>query len=138
MPGALAARREELAEGGRTAVLVAVDGGAVGLVGMADAPRPTAAAAVAELRRLGAEVVMLTGDNEATARRIGSLLGVTTVIAEVLPGDKSSKVAELQRQGKRVAMVGDGVNDAPALAQADIGVAIGAGTDWPSRRPTSC
>ena len=127
--GALAARREELAEGGRTAVLVAVDGRAVGLVGMAVAPRATAAAAVAELRRLGAEVVMLTGDNEATARRIGSLLGVTTVIAEVLPGDKSSKVAELQRQGKRVAMVGDGVNDAPALAQADIGVAIGAGTD---------
>jgi len=127
--GALAARREELAEGGRTAVLVAVDGRAAGLVGMADAPRPTAAAAVAELRRLGAEVVMLTGDNEATAQRIGSLLGVTTVIAEVLPGDKSSKVTELQSQGKRVAMVGDGVNDAPALAQADIGVAIGAGTD---------
>jgi Cu2+-exporting ATPase len=127
--GGLGARREELAEGGRTAVIVAVDGRAAGLVGMADAPRPTAAAAVAELRRLGAEVVMLTGDNEATARRIGALLGVTTVIAEVLPGDKSSKVAELQAKGRKVAMVGDGVNDAPALAQADIGVAIGAGTD---------
>ncbi|WP_370651310.1 heavy metal translocating P-type ATPase [Iamia sp. SCSIO 61187] len=127
--GELAARRTELAEGGRTAVIVAVDGRAAGLVGMADAARPTAAAAVAELRRLGAEVVMLTGDNEATARRIGSLLGVTTVIAEVLPGDKASKVAELQAQGRKVAMVGDGVNDAPALAQADIGVAIGAGTD---------
>jgi len=127
--GELGARREELAAGGRTAVLVAIDSRAAGLVGMADAPHPTAAAAVAELRRLGAEVVMLTGDNEATARRIGSLLGVTNVIAEVLPGDKSSKVAELQAQGHKVAMVGDGVNDAPALAQADIGVAIGAGTD---------
>ena len=127
--GGLAARRTELAEGGRTAVVVAVDGRAAGLVGMADAPRETAAAAVAQLQRLGAEVVMLTGDNEATARRIASLLGVTTVIADVLPGDKSTKVAELQAQGRRVAMVGDGVNDAPALAQADIGVAIGAGTD---------
>jgi Cu2+-exporting ATPase len=127
--GELAARRTELAEGGRTAVIVAIDGRAAGLIGMADAPRPTAAAAVAELRQLGAEVVMLTGDNEATARRIGALLGVTTVIAEVLPGDKSSKIAELQAQGRTVAMVGDGVNDAPALAQADIGVAIGAGTD---------
>ena len=127
--GELAARRDEIAEGGRTAVMVAVDGRAAGLVGMADAPRPTAAKAVTELRALGVEVVMLTGDNEATARRIGSLLGVTDVIAEVLPGDKSSKVAELQAQGRKVAMVGDGVNDAPALAQADIGVAIGAGTD---------
>ncbi len=127
--GELGARRQELAEGGRTAVLVGIDGRAAGLVGMADAPRPTAATAVSELRQLGAEVVMLTGDNEATAKRIGSLLGVTTVIADVLPGDKSAKIAELQAQGKRVAMVGDGVNDAPALAQADIGVAIGAGTD---------
>ncbi|MBI4883893.1 MAG: cadmium-translocating P-type ATPase [Actinobacteria bacterium] len=127
--GALAARRTELAEGGRTAVVVAVDSRAAGLVGMADAARPTAAAAVAELRRLGAEVVMLTGDNEATARRIASLLGVTTVIADVLPGDKAAKVAELQAQGRKVAMVGDGVNDAPALAQANIGIAIGAGTD---------
>ncbi|HEX6657360.1 MAG TPA: heavy metal translocating P-type ATPase, partial [Ilumatobacter sp.] len=127
--GALAARREELAEGGRTAVVVAVDGRAAGLIGMADAPRPTAATAVAELKRLGPDVVMLTGDNEATARRIASLLGVSTVIADVLPGDKSSKIAELQAQGRKVAMVGDGVNDAPALAQADIGIAIGAGTD---------
>ena len=127
--GLLGARRQELAEGGRTAVLVTIGGRAAGVIGIADAVRPTAAKAVAELRRLGAEVVMLTGDNEATAKRIGSLLGVTTVIADVLPGDKSAKIAELQAQGKKVAMVGDGVNDAPALAQADIGVAIGAGTD---------
>jgi Cu2+-exporting ATPase len=127
--GSLGDRRQELAEGGRTAVIVAVDGRAVGLVGLADAPRETAAQAVAELRDLGIEVVMLTGDNEATARRIAGLLGVDTVIAEVLPGDKSVKVAELQAAGRKVAMVGDGVNDAPALAQADVGVAIGAGTD---------
>ena len=125
----LAARRQELSEGGRTAVMVSIDGAAAGLVGMADAPRDTAAQAVAELKALGVDVVMLTGDNEATARRIGTLLGVTDVIAEVLPGDKASKVAELQARGRRVAMVGDGVNDAPALAQADVGVAIGAGTD---------
>src|SRR3546814_2182243 len=96
---------------------------------MADDPRATAAEAVAEFRRLGTEVVMLTGDNEATAKRIGELLGVTTVIADVLPGDKSAKVAELQATGKKVAMVGAGVNDAHAIAQADIAVAIGTGTD---------
>ena len=125
----LADRRQQLAENGRTAVVVAVDGKAVGLVALADAPRDTAAAAVAALRELDIEVVMLTGDNEATARRIAGILGVDTVIAEVLPGDKAAKVAELQAQGRTVAMVGDGVNDAPALAQADIGIAIGAGTD---------
>jgi len=127
--GALGARREELAEGGRTAVAVGIDGRAVGLIGMADAPRETAAAAVAALQGMGVEVVMLTGDNEATARRIAGILGVRTVIADVLPGDKSEKIAELQARGRKVAMVGDGVNDAPALAQADVGVAIGAGTD---------
>ena len=127
--GPLADRRQQLAENGRTAVVVAVDGRAVGLIAMADAPRATAAAAVAALRALDIEVVMLTGDNEATAKRIAGILGVDTVIAEVLPGDKSAKIAELQAQGRKVAMVGDGVNDAPALAQADIGIAIGAGTD---------
>jgi Cu2+-exporting ATPase len=127
--GSLKSRREDLASTGRTVVCVAVDGEAVALIGIADAPRPTSSAAVAALRDAGVEVVMLTGDNEATARRIAGQLGVQTVIAEVLPGDKASRIAELQRGGKEVAMVGDGVNDAPALAQADLGIAIGAGTD---------
>jgi len=127
--GDLAERRDELAASGRTAVLVAVDGRAVGVIALADAARETAAAAVAALHESGIEVVMLTGDNQATARRIAEQLGIDTVIAEVLPGDKANKVAELQRAGKTVAMVGDGVNDAPALARAHIGIAIGAGTD---------
>ena len=127
--GELGQVRDELAAAGRTAVLVAVDGRGVAVIAMADAARETAAPAVAALHQLGTEVVMLTGDNEATARRIAGQLGIDTVIAEVLPGDKADRVAELQRAGKRVAMVGDGVNDAPALATADIGIAIGAGTD---------
>ncbi|EYR63755.1 ATPase P [Actinotalea ferrariae CF5-4] len=127
--GDLASRRDELAASGRTAVLVAVDGRGVGVIALADAARETAAAAVAALHESGIEVVMLTGDNEATARRIAEQLGIDTVIAEVLPGDKAEKIAELQQAGKTVAMVGDGVNDAPALAKADIGIAIGAGTD---------
>ncbi len=127
--GDLAARRDELAASGRTAVLAAVDGRAVGVIALADAARETAAAAVAALHQSGVEVVMLTGDNEETARRIAEQLGIDTVIAEVLPADKADKVAGLQKVGKRGAMVGDGVNDAPALAKADIGIAIGAGTD---------
>lgn len=127
--GALAARRDKLAAAGRTAVLVAVDGRAAGVIALADAPRPTAAAAVAALREAGANVVMLTGDNQATARRIADQMGIDTVIAEVLPQDKAAKIAALQADGKRVAMVGDGVNDAPALATADLGIAIGTGTD---------
>ncbi|WP_331452718.1 heavy metal translocating P-type ATPase [Streptomyces sp. SS162] len=127
--GRLAARREELAATGRTVVIAAVDGRATALVGIADAARESSGEAVAELHALGVEVVMLTGDNQATARRIADQLGIDTVIAEVLPGDKAAEVAELQRGGRKVAMVGDGVNDAPALAQADLGIAIGAGTD---------
>jgi Cu2+-exporting ATPase len=127
--GTLADRREQLAAEGRTVVLVSVDGRAAGLIAIADAPRPTSRPAVEALRRDGVEVVMLTGDNQATARRIAAELGIATVMAEVLPGQKAEKVAELQHAGRRVAMVGDGVNDAPALAAADLGIAIGAGTD---------
>ena len=127
--GALASPGEEMTSAGRTVVWVAVDGRAVALIGIADAPRPTSAAAVTALTDAGVEVVMLTGDNQATAQRIAGQLGIGTVIAEVPPGDKAGKIADLQQAGKKVAMVGDGVNDAPALAQADLGIAIGAGTD---------
>jgi Cu2+-exporting ATPase len=127
--GPLAARRDTLAASGQTAVLVAVDGRAAGLFGIADASRETSAAAVAALHDSGLRVVMLTGDNQATAQRIAQQLGIDTVIAEVLPADKAAKITELQAGGRRVAMVGDGVNDAPALAQADLGIAIAAGTD---------
>jgi P-type Cu2+ transporter len=127
--GRLITLRDELAATGRTVVWAAVDGRAVALIGIADAPRPTSIAAVTALKDAGIEVVMLTGDNQATASRIAAQLGVYTVIAEVLPGDKTAEVSRLQASGKKVAMVGDGVNDAPALAQADLGIAIGAGTD---------
>ncbi len=127
--GALTESRERLAGAGRTTVVVAVDGHPAGVIALADAPRPTAAAAVAALHELGIQVVMLTGDNQATARRVADQLGIDQVIAEVLPADKSAQITRLQEAGRRVAMVGDGVNDAPALAQADLGIAIGAGTD---------
>jgi Cu2+-exporting ATPase len=127
--GDLSSTYDELAAGGRTVVAVAVDGRVRGLLAIADAPRPTAKAAVADLHASGIRVVMLTGDNAATAARIGAELGIDTVIAEVRPQDKAAKVIELQAAGARVAMVGDGVNDAPALAAADLGIAIGAGTD---------
>ena len=129
VPSTLQEKREELASSGRTAVFVAVDQSAVAVVALADAPRDTAARAVAALHERGVRVVMLTGDNEATARRIASELGIDEVIAGVLPDGKSQQIAALQRQSRTVAMVGDGVNDAPALAQADLGIAIGAGTD---------
>ncbi len=127
--GALGAKRETLASVGQTVVQVAIDGRAAGLIAIADAVRPTSAAAVAALHEAGVSVVMLSGDNYETARRIGAQLGIDTVLAEVLPGDKAAKIAELQADGTKVAMVGDGVNDAPALAQADLGIAIGTGTD---------
>jgi len=125
----LATTRDNMATEGRTVVLVALDGRASAVIGISDAPRPTAKAAVEALQHEGVDVVMLTGDNQATAERIARELGIREVMAEVVPADKAAKIAELQRAGKKVAMVGDGVNDAPALAQADLGIAIGAGTD---------
>jgi len=121
--------RDRVTAQGQTAVFGAVGRRIVAVIGLADAPRETSARAVATLHDQGVQVVMLTGDNQATADRIAAQLGIDTVIADVLPGNKAAHVADLQRQGRVVAMVGDGVNDAPALAQADVGVAIGAGTD---------
>ena len=125
----LSAPAAELTGQGRTAVQVALAGRAAGVIAIADAVRETSKEAVAALRDLGVRAVMLTGDSGATAQRVAAELGIDEVIAEVRPPDKASKVAELQQQGRRVAMVGDGVNDAPALAEADVGIAIGAGTD---------
>lgn len=122
-------RGAELEGAGRTVVYAAADGKFAGMIAIADAVRPNAKLAVEKLTKMGVQVAMLTGDNRATAERIADELGITTVFAEVLPGQKADKVKELQAQGKLVAMVGDGINDAPALAQADVGIAIGAGTD---------
>ena len=127
--GDLASKSLELQGAGRTVVHVARAGQIMGLIAIADAPRPSAAPAVKALRERGVEVAMLTGDNRGTAERIAGGLGISLVFADVLPAGKVSKVKELQAQGKKVGMVGDGVNDAPALTQADVGIAIGAGTD---------
>ena len=127
--GEMGSRREEIASGGRTAVFVAIDGAAVGVIGIADAPRETSAATIAALHEGGIQVAMLTGDNQATAERIAAELGIDTVIAEVMPEDKSNQIQKLQAEGRVVAMVGDGVNDSPSLVQADVGIAVGAGTD---------
>ena len=120
---------EQLAGEGRTTVLVAVDGRPAAVIAIADAPRETSRDAIQALKDLGVRPVMLSGDARATAERVAKELGIEEVIAEVLPADKAAKVKELQEQGRKVAMVGDGVNDAPALAQADVGMAIGTGTD---------
>lgn len=122
-------RAANLEGAGRTVIYAAVGGKAGGIIAIADAIRPTSLQAVEGLRKLGVQVVMLSGDNRATAERIAREIGIDTVFAEVLPNQKVDKVKELQSQGKFVAMVGDGINDAPALAQADVGIAIGAGTD---------
>jgi Cu2+-exporting ATPase len=129
--GELRARSDELAGQGRTTVLVAIDGRAAAVIAIADAPRDTAAQAVAALRELDVRPAMLSGDGRPTAERIGREIGIDEVVAEVLPADKAATVAELQAgpPERKVAMVGDGVNDAPALARADVGIAIGAGTD---------
>lgn len=126
---ALATDAGRLEGGGRTVVHVARAGKLIGLIAIADAVRPTSKATIAKLQERGVKVAMLTGDNQATAERIGKELGIDIVLADVLPGQKAAKIKELQDQGNKVGMVGDGINDAPALTQADVGFAIGAGTD---------
>ena len=118
-----------LAEEGKTALYIAADGRLLGLVAAADQVKETSAQAIREMEKMGLSVVMLTGDNERTAKAIQRQLGISRVVAEVLPQDKEREVRRLQEEGHKVAMVGDGINDAPALARADVGIAIGAGTD---------
>ncbi|MCR1840647.1 heavy metal translocating P-type ATPase [Murimonas intestini] len=120
---------EKIAEKGQTPMFVVIDKTLAGIISVADTVKPTSAEAIDQIKKQGVEVYMLTGDNRRTADYIGKQVHVDKVIAEVLPGDKASVVNELQKQGKRVMMVGDGINDAPALAQADIGAAIGSGSD---------
>ncbi len=120
---------ERLQNEAKTAMWVAVNGQATGVIGIADTIKDGSKEAIAELKKMGLQVVMMTGDNQATAQAIAAEVGVDRVLAEVLPGDKSANVAKLQEEALTVAMVGDGVNDAPALAQADVGVAIGTGAD---------
>ena len=120
---------EKLSEEGKTPLILADEKQTLGVIGVADVVKPTSAKAIQELKKLGIQVIMLTGDNVRTAKAIQKQLDIDTVIAEVLPQDKEREISRLQEEGKTVAMVGDGLNDAPALARADVGIAIGAGTD---------
>ena len=128
-PAPLESSSSELAAAGKTPVYVAIDGTPVAVIAIADTLKAGSTEAVAELHRLGVEVAMLTGDNQTTARAIARMAGVDRVLADVRPDEKAAQIRKLQAEGKLVAMVGDGINDAPALAQADVGVAIGTGTD---------
>ncbi len=125
----LEAKMTALEEQGKTAMLMAVDGQAAGLIAVADTLKEHSTEAVAALKNMGLEVIMLTGDNQRTAKAIAAQVGVDRVLAEVLPSEKANEIKRLQTEGKVVAMVGDGINDAPALAQANIGIAVGSGTD---------
>lgn len=125
----LATEADRLQGSGRTVVHLARNNQILGLIAIADKPRPTAALTIKSLQDGGVQVAMITGDNQGTAERIGKELGIDIILADVLPGQKAAKIKDLQTQGKKVGMVGDGVNDAPALTQADVGFAIGAGTD---------
>jgi Cu+-exporting ATPase len=129
VPADVDSQMARLEEEGKTATLVAIDGGLAGIIALADMPKEHAGEAVAALKRAGKQVIMLTGDNERTAKAIASKLGVDSVIAQVLPQQKEQVISKLKSEGKVVAMVGDGINDAPALATADLGIAIGSGTD---------
>ena len=120
---------QEFEEQGKTAMILAVDGKPAGIIAVMDTAKEEAAEAIAELKSMKLEVAILTGDNEKTAKAIGNQLGIDRIIANVLPWQKVDEIKKLQSEGKTVAMVGDGINDAPALAQADIGIAIGSGTD---------
>jgi len=129
MPDELLAKASDLEKQGKTAILIALDGKGCGVLGIADKLKDSASRAVLELKKMGLGVIMITGDNLRSASAVANQLGIEQVLSEVLPEEKSKEIKRLQQGGRKVAFVGDGINDAPALAQADVGIAIGSGTD---------